>query len=389
MAVGPDGAVHLVFWSGVLDVSPANPSTVWYCRRDPVSGRWSAPEIVDDSYTSMGVRLGGRHPSLALAANGTVRVFWHDYRHCVSSLRWINNIELYMDSRPPHGSFSGADIRLTQTAALHDGDNGYVPQAVMYTNGEIFLAWYDYHYNRNLADLFLAKSNPQGDFAAPVPLAAARLTDVTQRGNSISYTLPDIAVDSSGAVHIVWTRDNAAGYGVFYARRGTTGSLASPQMLSTGAATFFDPPHITCSPQGDVFVAYTEYGTPASGAYVQRLRAGWATFDPPVKVTSVQSNQKHADLKTDSTGMLHLVWVDERTGRAEVFYGRFNPTTKTLVEEIKVSTGPSDSARPCIALGPNNRIHIVWTDYRHGMGQIYYRTNTPRAGAKPTWLLYR
>ncbi len=389
MAVGADGAVHLVFWSGVLDVSPANPSAVWYCRRDPASGRWSMPEIVDDSYTSQGVRLGGRHPSLALSPNGTVRVFWHDYRHCVSSLRWINNIELYMDSRTLQGSFSGKDIRLTQTAASHDGDNGYVPQVIMHSTGEIFLAWYDYHYNRNLADLFLARSNTQGEFSAPISLTTTRLTDVAQRGNSISYTLPDIVVDSSGTAHIVWTRDNAAGYGVFYARRASIGTLTTPQILSASGANFFDPPHIACSPHGDVFVAYTEYGTPAGGVYVQGLRAGWATFDAPVKVTSIQSNQKHADLKSDSAGMLHLVWVDERNGHGEIFYGRFNPTTRTLLEEKKVSAGPSDSVRPCLAVGPNNHVHIAWTDYRHPTGQIYYCTNSPKAAAKPTWLVYR
>ncbi|MCM8770146.1 MAG: ADP-ribosylglycohydrolase family protein, partial [Candidatus Omnitrophica bacterium] len=265
--------------------------------------------------------------------NGTVRVFWHDYRHCVSSLRWINNIELYMDSRMPQGSFSSYDIRLTQTAAPHDGDNGYVPQVIAQTTGQIFLVWYDYHYNRNLADLFFARSNTQGEFSAPISLTTARLTDVAQRGNSISYTLPDIAVDSSGTAHIVWTRDNAAGYGLFYARQPASGTLTSPQLLSASGANFFDPPHIACSPQGDVFVAYTEYGTPAGGVYVQRLRAGRAAFDAPVKVTSIQSNQKHADLKSDSAGMLHLVWVDERNGHGEIFYGRFDPTTRTLLEE--------------------------------------------------------
>jgi len=392
MAVGRDGTVHLVFWSGdgSLQTSPAHPTTVWYCRRDP-SGRWARPEIVDDSYTSQGARVGGRHPALLLRPNGEVRLFWHDYRNCSAAHNWIENVELYEDVRPSTGSFSPNDLRLTNTLAVHDGDNGYVPQAVAAPTGEIFVAWYDYHFNPNLADLFLMRSNAQGIFNLAAPLDTWRVTDVSQRGNTLSYTLPDVALDASNTAHLVWTRDNANGYSVYFGKKYTDGRPMQTTVLSTTGGDFFDPSHITSSPGGDFYAVWTEHGTLGgnSSLVVQRLRPTRATFDPPLQIVATASNQKHADVKVDSLGYLHLAWVDDRNGHDEIFYGLYDPENKILLSETKVSGGPSVSARPCIVVGENQAVSIAWMDYRSGVGQIYFRTTQRPAEARSQWPLYR
>jgi len=390
MAVGSDGTAHLVFWDGYLATTPAQPSSVWYCRRDP-SGRWAPPEMVDNSYTSGGIRLGGRHPSLVLRPNGEVRAFWHDYRHCTAAQKWMNNTEIYMDVRPSTGSFSANDVRLTNTSATHDGDNGYVPQAVAAPTGEIHVAWYDYHFDRNLADLFLMRSDAQGIFPVATSLTSLRLTNVSQRADGLSYTLPDLALDSSGNVHLVWTRDNQSGYGVYHDRLGTSGSLTTPTLLSPTGADFFDPPHIIASPHGDIFVGWTEHGGPAGDTdiAVARLRRGASSFDSPMRITPNPSNQRQSDLKVDVRGILHLVWVDERNGRDEIFHGVFDPDARVLVSETKVSDGEADASRPSIALDPCGQPFIAWMDYRNGQSSIRFRTAAQPTTARSSWNLYR
>lgn len=388
MAVGRDGTVHLVFWDGSLETSTSHPSTVWYCRRDP-AGCWSRPEVVDDSYTSQGKRIGGRHPSLVLRSNGEVRVFWHDYRNCTSSRKWIDNIELYTDSRPPLGSFSRNDLRLTTTSAAHDGDNGYVPQAVAAPSGEIFAAWYDYHFNRSLADIFLMKSNALGRFPS-LPIDFWRLTNITQRGDGVSYTLPDLALDSSNTVHLVWTTDNLAGRRVYYAHRDPGGTLSTPVVLSPLGGDFYDPPHITAAPRGDIYAIWTDHGSFSNTSiYAARLRPGLSAFDPPMRVTSNAAVALQGDAKVDSLGFLHVVWTDRRAGNGAIFYGVFDPDRQILLSESKISEGSADSVRPCIALSERRRAYLVWTDYRHGNGQIYFRTNEQLSRAGAPWNLYR
>ena len=388
MAVGRDGTVHLVFWDGLSDTSTSHPSTVWYCRRDP-AGRWGAPEVVDDSYTSQGMRIGGRHPSLVLRPTGEVRVFGHDYRNCSASKKWIDNIEIYADSRPPSGSFSSNDLRLTTTTAAHDGDNGYVPQAVAAPSGEIFVAWYDYHFNRSLADLFLIKSDTQGRFP-PQPLDSWRLTNIVQRGDGISYTLPDLALDSSNTAHIVWTKDNLAGYRAYSARRDSGGTLSTPAVLSPVGSDFYDPPHITAGPRGDIYAIWTDHGGVGNTAiYAARLRPGMSAFDPAMRVTLAAAVALHGDAKVDSLGLLHVAWADRRGGTAAVFYGVFDPDRAVLLSESKISEGSDDSIRPCVALNESGRVYIAWLDYRHGNGQIYFRTNQQLSRASVQWNQYQ
>jgi len=390
MAVGPDGTVHLVFWDGYLETSPLHPSAVWYCRRDP-SGQWLRPEMVDDSFTSPRTRLGGRHPSLLLRPNGEVRVFWHDYRNCSAAHNWIDNIELYMDVRPPSGFFSPNDIRLTNTSASHDGDNGYVPQVVAASSGEIFLAWYDYHLNRNLADIYLMRSDVQGHFNLATTVDTWRLTNFSQRANGISYTLPDIAVDPANTVHLVWTKDIRGGYGVYYARLSVSAPLTTPTLLSATGADFFDPPHIASARNGDIFVVWTEHGIPAGDTNIvaARLRRGANSFDPCFTITQNPANQLHCDLAVDSRGKLAVVWVDERNDRDEIFYGLFDPALKTLLFETKISGETAEAFRPSIEIDQNDQPYIAWMDYRTEQGTIYFRTAARPATVRPTWNLYR
>jgi hypothetical protein len=393
MVVGRDGTVHLVFWDDAyLDTSPAHPSTVWYCRRDP-SGRWRSPEIVDDSYTTGETRVGGRHPSLVLRSNDEVRVFWHDYRNCTAARKWMDNTEIYMDTRPAAGAFSPNDVRLTTTWATHDGDNGYVPQAILSPTGEIYVAWYDYHFDRNLGDVFLMKSDSLGCFNLAAPIESQRLTNASQRADGVSYTFPDLALDASGTVHLVWTRDSQGGYGVYYARLKSGSPLTPPIVLSATGGDFYDPPHITASPRGDVYVLWTEHGSSNgdSDIVVARLRRGAAVFDAPAKISGNLSDQSHGDLKVDSRGLLHAVWVDGRSGHDEVFAGVFDFDGKTLLSEIKTSENPADALppRPAIALDQNNSAYIAWTDYRSGRGSIYFRAVLTPTGVRMNWNLYR
>jgi hypothetical protein len=390
MIVARDGTVHLVFWEGegYGQTSPAHPSTVWYCRRSP-SGRWGRLEMVDNSYTSTGARVGGRHPSLILRASGEVRVFWHDYRNCSPLKKWMNNTELYMDSRAAGGSFSANDVRLTTTTASHDGDNSYVPQVVTATTGEILLAWYDYHFNPNLADIFLMRSDGLGRFSPSLPIDSWRLTNATQRGDGVSYTLPDVAVDTSRTAHLTWTRDNAAGYRVYYARQPIGGQLMAPVVLSATGGAFMDPPHITISPQGDIWVIWTEHIAQGDFILLGRLRRGAAAFDAAMRLTGNSSDQFQGDMKADSRGLLHVAWVDGRSGRDEIFCGVFDPASKALLSEIKISEGVGNAARPCIAVAEGRGVCIAWADDRNGNGQIYFRAIEFPAKATPLWNLYR
>jgi hypothetical protein len=411
LAVDALGRVHLAYWEGTSleSVDTSHPSAVWYSRRG-ANGRWAAPELVDNSVTSAGIRVGARHPSLLLGSGGTVHVFWHDYRHCSASRKWIDNVELYRNTRPPGGPF-GADVRITRTAADHDGDNSYSPQAVLAPDGRIVLAWYDYHFDGEIADIFVMRFDERATSFGE-SLAPYRVTDAAQRGDTPSFGQPDVAVDPSGRIHVVWTVGNSPGAGVYYARyedhttspaftrseftlqRAASRStlkreLQTSAVLSATGAGYYDPPHIAVAPGGAVYALWTEPGNDGKDLVLARLDTAAPGHDPPLRVTSLPADQSHGDFKVGRDGVVHLVWEDTREGPAEIFYGRFDPAQGTLAEETRVSHSSNSGCQyPAVALDATGAVHIAWTDYRHGVGQIYYRTTAPRSSARPTWVRY-
>lgn len=388
MVVNRGGTVHLVFWSGYLATLPGSPSAVWYATRSP-DGLWSQPLAIDDSYISTGTRLGGRHPSLIVTSDTTVRVFWHDYRHCTGSQNWMDNTEIYMDTKQAGGSFSADDVRLTETSASHDGDNAYLAKAAVAPDGRIYVTWYDFHFNPNCSDIFLARSQDDGRFEAPFDMERARLTDASERDNRPSYTMADIAIDTQGAVHLVWTKGLNEGLGVFYARVVGDDLATGPLLLTDNGGSYWDPPRITAGPNGDVVVLWTEMlGHNGTAIVAARLRRGAAAFEQPAPISASPDELWEPDGELDTRGLLHLVWIERKDAHSRVVYGVYDFGSQRLIGQEEINGNLSDASRPVIALDSRGFVHIAWEDFRSGKGQIYYRTSAAILAVRPSWTLY-
>ncbi|MCX7718746.1 MAG: hypothetical protein N2111_10160 [Candidatus Sumerlaeaceae bacterium] len=379
------GSLHLVYWAGGQATNPSNPSFVFY-RRWALGG-WGTQVLADES-SSGPVRLGGRHPSLALLPGGRVLLVWQDHRHCTASGNYIDNIEIYGEVRPAGNTAPQADIRLTTSAAPHSGDNGYAPKVTVTTGGEIHLAWYDFTADPTVSDIYVGRWTDGGPVPA-APSGATRATDASQRGGSPAFTVPDLAVDATGTRHLAWVGGTLAGGNLYYGAIPPDATTASVTLVAAGAADFFDPPHIAVSPGGDVWIAAgDETVTGGEDVRLWRLRAGHTAFDPPVTVAAHPARQFAPDIKPAADGRLHLAWIDERSGR-HVYYGLFDPAASALVEERRVTQTAGNYERPALAIDPQGRVHLVFEDNRSALsGDIVHAAPEGSASARDGWNLY-
>ncbi len=76
-----------------------------------------------------------------------------------------------------------------------------------------------------------------------------------------------------------------------------------------------------------------------------------------------------------SDEFLHVVWTDNRSGEAEVYYKRSTDQGKTWGMDTRISDLGSASANPTIAVS-GSVIHVVWNDDRDGNLEIYYKRST-------------
>ena len=176
-------------------------------RRRPAGGSWEdAALVVPFRPEGIGSLLGAKFPALVAGADDSLHLVWHDYRH-----GGILNCEIYYKSgvgSAPWDTNASAELRLTTTSHTEsNGDNGYVPALGIDRDGDLHIAWYDFRYDGNAADI-LAKSRVNGGWDT-TPGDAADANVSSSAGDS---QFPDLAIDGIGNRHIVWQDDSAGNW---------------------------------------------------------------------------------------------------------------------------------------------------------------------------------
>ena len=396
MAFDSTGTLHLTFWTGGFATTPSTPSAIWYSSWKASTG-WSVPVEVDNSFYNPGtgdVKYGGRQPSLAIAPDDTVWIVWHDHRHSNpnSPGNGIDNIEIYADRKPVGGSFSATDIRLTNTSSGNGGDNGYLPRIVAAESGIVSVLWYDFSADGTISDIYAKHSSPLGVFNLSEPISSLRATNFNLRPSGISnttaYSVPDLAVDSTGTLHAVWTSGFGGPAPIYYSTISNPTGTATESILATGTGSYSDPAKITVAPNGDVWVLYTVRTSLEEDLFALRKPAGSSTFGSPIALKNAAGVvEKSGDMEVDSQGRLHLAWVDTRAGR-HVYYGLYNPSTSSFLEEVQVSTVADSYQRVSLILDAEEKPVIVFDSVGTTAQQLGVLT-PPAPAAAEFWGLYQ
>lgn len=385
------GVLHAAYWSGFDGgTSPAFPSFVYHRTWTRQTG-WSAATIVDDSEDGLGAHVGGREPSLAFDQAGGVWVAWHDHRHSTALGNWIDNLEIYADYLPEEGAFSSSDIRLTNTSAGGAGDNGYTARLAAGPDGATHVAWFDFHFDGNVSDIFLKKSDASGIFDLGETMADMRLTDLADRGGMPAYATPDLAVDHLGFRHLVWTTGFGGGGDIYYGQLAVGATTASETLLAPGSGDFFDPPRVVAASNGDVWVAFGDDAGPGGNENVtlmlrEVVGRGVGSFGAPIPVTSDPGRQYAPDLEVDSAGMVHLAWLDRRGGQRHIYYGVFDPNLGALAFEVQVTTESAEWDRPALSLNGDGDVFLLFErNAGPAAGDLWFATTIAPLAADGAW----
>ncbi|MCX7014779.1 MAG: hypothetical protein NTW86_19895 [Candidatus Sumerlaeota bacterium] len=393
MAFDSSGTLHLAYFAETRKdlTTPEYPNYVYHQAWRRGAG-WSAADLVDDSIVPGVGRIGGRHPSLAIAPDGTVWVAWQDHRHCAEAGHWIDNTEIYADRQAPGGSFSPTDLRLTTSSAPHYGDNGYTPKIVAHSSGRLSVAWHDFNADPDISDIYLKTSSLAGNFDLGESMASMRMTDKTLRGNSPEFTVVDLAADSAGTRHLTWVGGQNSTGDLYYGEAAVGATSVAKRLLAANATDFFNPPHIAVAPNDDVWVAYGDKTTPGGeDVTLLRRRAGQTDFDAPIVIASNPARQYSPDLTIDAQGRLRLAWIDERDlAGPKVYYGLYDPSSGQLLDDTPLTGASTAWARPTLALDTRGNAFVVFEENRGTIaGDLWFTTNGPTtAGARGHWQTY-
>jgi BNR repeat-like domain len=223
--------------------------------------------------------------------------------------------------------------------------------------------------------LFLFAQAAQADWTP-----AKRLT-----WNSGMSTWPALAVDSSGAFHLVWNDDTPGNTEIYYKKSTDGGATWSAGKRLTVTAGFSYHPRIGVDPLGNLHVVWDDGGTTGYGEiYYTKSTDGGSTWSAAKRLTWNSGSSERPVIGIDSLGNLHVAWEDDTPGypNYDIYYKKstdYGVTWSAAKRLTWTSEGSIDSA---LTIDSSDRLHLFWSEGPGSGGEIYYAKST-NAGA--TW----
>ncbi|MDZ4805378.1 MAG: hypothetical protein SGI90_11005 [Candidatus Eisenbacteria bacterium] len=344
-------------------------------RRRPSGGAWSAAElVVPFRPEGIGNLLGAKFPAIVSGPGDSLHLAWHDYRH-----GGILNCEVYYKTTPAGAAWdtsAAAERRLTTTSHPEtNGDNGYVPALAMERNGNCHLAWYDFRFDGQAAEI-LTKSRIAGGWNT-TPGDAADL-NISMTGGDSQF--PDMVVDGRGGLHVVWQDDTAGNWRVYYTHRPAGSVDFEPPIPLTTHGLAATVPVVVVDGPGRVTVAWVDAREGIRRLYARNREIdGTWTAERPASPAGFTADEP--TLAVDEFARTWLAWHDNRfgvTNREIVIQcaAAGMPFDSTGAGDVRVSNGSGSSGRPTLQAPGDGTIHVLYRDRRDGNHEIYHREGT-------------
>ncbi len=344
---------------------------------------WTETEVLT---TTSG--LESWYPEMAIDSQENIHAVWRD-KQDYGSISGTDSDIWYMkwDSTTEVWS-SPFLISVDSTASTFCRD----AQIVIDGQDNIHIVWSD-NTNDLLSsgsdeDLFYINYNNITDTWSPVEV-------VTSQSLAIAY-LPDMDVDSSGNVHVVYT--DMTPYGsvgadmdVFYqTRSNSTGLWSSPELISLLSDSASTSAAITVSSDNIAHFVWMEShdfnsdGTDIDIYYYKKdLNTG--LWDYPLILLSPESDElsSYPSICSDSQNSVHIIWSDQIPSYDsdlldDLYYASWDSvqdqwslTTEIITDD---SLGQTDRSDICVDLFDN--LHIIYEDLYFGVEtyRLYHKT---------------
>lgn len=283
------------------------------------------------------------YPSLAVS-NQFVHIVWEDSRD--------GNQEIYYKRSTDSGITWGPDIRITNSPVY-----SFTP-SIAVSGQDVHIVWYNDRVGNN--EIYFKRSTDGGVSWD----AETRLTN-----NSSGSMNASIAVLSQ-MVHVVWVDNRDGNYEIYNKRSTDRGTNWSTDTRLTNNASGSFEPSIGMSLQ-TIQVVWKDHRDGNTGIYSKYSEDGGISWSTDTRLTDNPAIPENPTIAV-SGQFVHIVWMDRRYGTTEIFYMRSTDKGINWGSEERLTNSVGYSDFPSIAIS-QQVVHVVWSDYRHGNYEIYYK----------------
>jgi len=199
--------------------------------------------------------------------------------------------------------------RLTWTSGT-----SVLPAIAVDSNNTIHIVWDDNTPGND--EIYYKKSMDQGETWS----AAKRLTWTPGKSS-----WPDISIDSNDNIHVVWD-DGTPGYSEIYYKKSTDGGETwTADRRLTWTPDWSDNPDLAIDSTDAIHLVWQDY-TPGffPEIYHKTTTDGGTTWSTTKRITWTAGFSFDPALAIDADDAIHVVWQDDTPGKNEIYYKKGN-----------------------------------------------------------------
>lgn len=353
IAVGnesPASATYLI-WDDARDGN----ANIYFARRDPVSGAWTAPQVKVNSDTGTRVQI---NPAIALDAANNAYAVWEDSRDGANNKIDTN---IYAATRTAVNGLWGTNRKVNDDSTSNPVQRN--PRIAGTAAGVETAVWVDLRANQN--NIYASQLASLPGCTPPNWCPNKKITDNT----SALKDFPDVAVDSANTAYAVW-QDSRGGNPDIYLSSLANGAAnwATNLKISDDAGSAAQTkPRIGVDSAGNLTVAWIDARTSPAHVRVARKPAGGA-WTASIDISPTPANVQSLALSVRPDGFAWAVWGDTRAGATnqDIWGSRYDPSLNTWTAPLRLDDDPGTSTNqlaPAVAFGPAETM-LAWRDNR-------------------------
>jgi len=294
---------------------------------------------------------GSDESSLAVDSSGNINVVWEDFTS--------GQDEIYFSRSLDGGSTWSAIIQLSDSTG--DSDE---PCIALDSSGNISVAWEE---GAPPEEIFFRHSQDNGASWS----AAVNISNTS--GDSDD---PKIAVDSSGNINVVWQDDDSGNNDTHFTRSEDNGATWSQVKNVSDSTDDSHDPDIAVDNSGNINVVWEEYTPTDSEVYYSRSTDNGASWSQIKNISNNAADSWDPDIAVDSAGNINVVWEDFTPGNDDIYFSRSIDDGSTWTAVLNISNNSGDADEPAIAVDSAGNINIAWEDDTPGNDELFFAGST-------------
>lgn len=185
---------------------------------------------------------------------------------------------------------------------------------------------------------------------------------------------PATAKDSQGNINIVWQDNRNGNWEIYYKKINKTGIelVSDTRLTNNNAASEY--PDIAIDSTNNIHIVWQDRRDISYEIYYTKLNPNGTTLIDDTRITTNDGMQSLApSIQVGNNNFIHVAWQDYRDSNWEIYYKKMDVNGNDLTGEVRMTNQLANSEQPVLAVYQDTLAHITWQDNRDGNYEIYHK----------------